>query len=82
MPCQIGVMLPTIEQLTQEALGRSEQDRAELAHRILVSIDGPPEEGAEQAWEAEIAQRVDRIKQGTAKGRPAADVFRDIRTRY
>ena len=82
MPCDIAFMSATIEQLTQEALGLSEHERAELAHRILVSIEGPPEEGVDAAWDAEIAKRVERIQQGTAKGRPAGDVFRDIRARY
>ena len=71
----------TIEQITQEALGLSEHDRAELAHRILTSLEDSVDEGVDEAWDAEVARRVERIKAGTAKGRPAEDVFRDIRAR-
>jgi putative addiction module component (TIGR02574 family) len=74
-------MAATIEKLTQEALVLPERERAELAHRILLSLEDTVETGVEEAWETEIAKRVERIKQGKAKGRPAEDVFRDIRTR-
>lgn len=75
-------MSATIEQLTEDALGLSEQQRAELAHRMLLSLEEVIDEGVDGAWEAEIAKRVARIKQGMAKGRPAEDVFRDIRARH
>lgn len=73
----------TIEQVTQEALSLSDQERAQLAHTLLKSLE--PVENAEEAdiaWEAEIARRVERVQQGTAKGRLAEDVFRDIRARH
>jgi len=73
----------TIEQVTHEALSLSEGERAQLAATLLRSLD-PVEKApdAGQAWEAEIARRVERVRQGTAKGRPAEDVFRDILARY
>ena len=74
-------MPATVTQLTEQALGLSEADRAELAHRLLLSLEEVEEEGVEQAWEEEIAKRVERIKNGTAKGRPAEDVLRDLRAR-
>jgi putative addiction module component (TIGR02574 family) len=72
-------MPATVAQLTEQALGLSECERAELAHRLLLSLDGVAEDGVEEAWEEEIAKRVERINNGTAKGRPAEDVLRDIR---
>ena len=76
-------MTATIEQVTHEALTLPEQERAQLAHTLLRSLD-PAENAAEveAAWEAEIAGRVERIRQGAARGRPAEDVFRDIRARH
>ena len=35
----------------------------------------------EEEWGKEIAKRVDRIKNGTAKGRPAEDVLGDLTAR-
>ncbi len=70
-----------VAQLTEQALGLSESERAELAHKLLLSLD-EVEEGVEEAWEEEIAKRVERINNGTAKGRPVEDVLRDIRSRF
>ncbi len=76
-------MAVTIEQVTHEALSLSEEERALLAHTLLRSLDpATGTEGAEEAWEVEIARRVARVREGTAQGRPAEDVFRDIRARY
>jgi putative addiction module component (TIGR02574 family) len=75
-------MAATVEKLAQDALTLSDRERAELAHKLLVSLEGAPEEGVEEAWDAEIAERVARVKEGTAKGRPAEEVLRDIRSRY
>jgi len=72
----------SIEQVAQHALALSERERAELAHKLLLSLDAVAEEGVEEAWDAEIAERVRKIHDGTAKGRPAEEVFRDLRSRY
>jgi putative addiction module component (TIGR02574 family) len=74
-------MSATVTELTEQALGLSESERAELAHRLLLSLDDVAEEGVEEAWEEEIARRVERVRNGTAKGRPAEDVLGDIRAR-
>ena len=71
----------TIEKITHEALTLSEVERANLAHTLLQSLE-PAEEGVEQAWTAEVGRRFDRVREGTAAGRPADEVFRDIRTRH
>ena len=49
-------------------------ERAELASALLASLDGEPDDAVESAWAAEIERRIERIKSGTAKGRPWADV--------
>ena len=74
-------MAATVDQLAQDALTLSDQERAELAHKLLISLDGVPDEGAEEARDQEIAKRVQKIRDGTAKGRPADQVFRDIKSR-
>jgi putative addiction module component (TIGR02574 family) len=79
-------MPATVEQVTYEALSLSETERAYLAQTLLRSLEpedlDQDEEGVEKAWEAEIARRVEEIRLGTAQGRPAEDVFRDLRARY
>jgi len=71
----------TVDQLAQDALTLSDPERAKLAHKLLISLDGVPDEGAEEAWDQEIAKRVQKIRDGTANGRPADRVFRDIKSR-
>ena len=75
-------MAAAVERLTQEALALSDRERAELARKLLGSLEGTFEEDVEAAWDVEIAKRVDRIREGTAKGRPAEEVSRDIRAAY
>jgi putative addiction module component (TIGR02574 family) len=75
-------MAAALERLAQEALALSDQERAELARKLLVSLEDAPDEGVSEAWDLEIARRVQRIREGTAKGRPAEEVSRDIRAHY
>lgn len=62
-----------------EKLSRAE--RAELAYFLLSSLE-PEEEGAAAAWDAEISRRVTEIRNGEAKGKPAEQVFAELRERY
>ncbi len=80
--CDNRPMPATVDQLTDQALILPEEERAELAHRILLSLENGADEGVTQAWEAEIEGRVTRIRRGDAIGRPAEDVFRKIRSRH
>ena len=73
----------TLEQVTHEALGLSEDARARLTRTLLESMDAAPSEsGVDEAWDAEVARRLEKIKTGATTGRPASDVFRDIRAKY
>jgi len=57
---------PALEKLRVEALNLSESERAELAHNLVASLDGPADPDAEKAWEAEILRRLAEIDSGTA----------------
>jgi len=59
----------------------SREERAELAYYLLSSLE-PEEEGATAAWDAEISRRVAEIRSGKANGRPAEQVFAELRERY
>ena len=56
----------TLEKLRSEALRLPEDERAELAHSLVLSLDGPADEHAELAWDAEIERRLAEIDAGTA----------------
>jgi putative addiction module component (TIGR02574 family) len=55
-----------LERLRKEALELSAAERAELAHDLVSSLDGPVDPRAAQEWEAEIQRRMDEIESGTA----------------
>lgn len=55
-----------LEKVRAAALNLPEQDRAELAHDLVTSLDGPDDPNAEQAWDAEILRRLAEIDTGAA----------------
>lgn len=57
----------TLERVRSEALQLPEAERAELAHNLVGSLDGPADGDAESAWDAEILRRLDEIDSGAAK---------------
>ena len=60
----------------------SAEERAELAHELILSLDDNIDEGYVSAWDSEIEKRVREIKSGMAKGRPAEEILAEIRARY
>lgn len=63
-------MAVTLEELEAKALKLSIKERSELVRRLLVSLDGEPEDSPEEiakAWEEEIARRVTEIDAGRAE---------------
>lgn len=75
-------MSAKMEKLTQDALTLPDTERAHLAQTLLQSLEPVAEEGIEEAWDAEVARRLEEVHQGTAQGRPADEVFHDIRARH
>jgi len=71
--------MSTADILLQDVLGLPTKKRAELALRIMESLDGEPSQDVEAAWAAEVRDRVDALRAGKASTRPAADVFSDAR---
>lgn len=70
-----------IEDLEGAALGLDPKSRARLAERLLESLESlSPEENA-RIWAEEAQRRADALEAGTLSSRPAADVFRDARSR-
>jgi putative addiction module component (TIGR02574 family) len=71
-------MTDAVARIVAQLDGLSQQERAELAHVVLASLE-PEESGAEAAWNDELARRVARIRSGEAVGTPAEQVFADWR---
>jgi hypothetical protein len=71
----------TIEQVETEALKLDPKARANLAEKLLRSLDEMSDEDIEQLWAEEAVRREAEVDSGTASLRDAEDVFRDARTR-
>jgi putative addiction module component (TIGR02574 family) len=71
-------MATAMEELKAELASLAERERAELAHFLLNSLDGDDEATSD----AELARRADEIQRGMAVGKPADQVFADLREKY
>lgn len=71
-----------VEHLKSEMTSLTVEERAELARFLIGSLELELEEGVEVAWDAELARRSDEILSGKVKGKPAEQVFAEIRARY
>jgi len=74
-------MKTLFKEIKDKAKTSPENERAELAHELIISLD-TTDTAIEKVWNVEIKKRVEQIKNGTAKGRPAGDVLADIRAKY
>lgn len=73
-----------LKQLEAEVLDLPLEERARLAHRLLVSLDADTEDDPAEvghAWEEEIRRRVAEVDAGTADLIPAEQVFAELRAR-
>lgn len=73
-----------LEQLEAEALELPLRERAQLAERLIASLDEDATEDAadvERAWEEEIRRRMAEVESGTAELIPAEQVFAELRNR-
>lgn len=74
-------MSKVLAELKQKAAQLPEAERAELALSLIESLDGPADEGVEEAWDREISRRIAEIERGEAKLMPADEVFTRLRHR-
>jgi len=65
-------------ELLQEALALSPDERAEIAERLLSSLDTPTDRRIEELWANEAEDRLDAFDRGDLKAFPAKEVFDQI----
>lgn len=71
----------TTKQVENEALKLKPEARAQLAEKLLRSLEDLSDEDIERLWAEEAVRRDAELDSGTATMRDAEDVFRDARTR-
>jgi putative addiction module component (TIGR02574 family) len=67
--------------LLETALSLPEEERSELALRLVESLDVAPEEDAESAWTKEVADRVEALRAGRAETIPLDRAIENARGR-
>lgn len=75
-------MSVTLESLKSQLGVLPSRDRAELAQFLIDSLEPGSDVDAETAWEAELARRVADIRAGRVTGKPADQVFAELRERF
>jgi len=75
-------MTKTAENLKSELSGLPLKDRAQLAHFLIISLDGEKDEAVESAWDQELENRATEIREGNAVGEPAEQVFDELKRKY
>jgi putative addiction module component (TIGR02574 family) len=71
-------MSASSEQVLQQALGLSPQDRAEIVERLLASFQTPPDPLLDELWAREAEDRLDAYDRGELGAVPAEEVFARI----
>jgi putative addiction module component (TIGR02574 family) len=64
-----------------EVLALPEQDRADLAHQLIVSLDDTVDADAEAQWNEVIDRRSREIEEGQVNCRPVEEATRNIRAK-
>lgn len=75
-------MSAILDQLKAQVRGLPSEDRAELAHYLIESLESESDTDAEKGWEFELARRVAEIRSGKAVGKPADQVFAELCERF
>jgi putative addiction module component (TIGR02574 family) len=68
-----------LKQIEAEALHLSEDERAELAQILLLSLDAPSESAVSEDWLAEAKRRARELDERIVQPTPAEEVSRKAR---
>ncbi len=72
--------MPTTDRILEDALALTAQERAEVAHRLILSLepDEAHDANADQAWAEEIRRRRAAIRNGEMELRDWKDALLEI----
>jgi putative addiction module component (TIGR02574 family) len=66
----------------EEALKLSPNERAEVAEKLIASLDEMPDADVEQAWQEEVQRRLQQVERGKVELIDSATVMADLRKKY
>lgn len=67
------------EKLAEQVLALPQDDRADLAHRLIASLDETVDPDAETEWNEVIDRRSREIEEGKVDCHPIEETIREIR---
>ncbi len=67
-----------LDEIITEALRLNIEERAQLAGRLLLSLDEPSESETERLWLEEAERRLNDFHEGRVRGMPAEEVFQKV----
>jgi putative addiction module component (TIGR02574 family) len=59
--------MTAVQEIFEKARTMSPEEREQLAHLLLESLDVDPQEEVDAAWETEIDRRIAEVEAGTAE---------------
>ncbi len=71
-------MSSKVEKLAMELLGLPASARAELAEKLILSLDDSEDHNVEPLWVEEAQRRLSEIHEGEVHGEPAERALRDV----
>lgn len=69
----------TVRQLENELFNLDLNTRAQLAEKLILSIDAPSKEENLKLWVEEAERRLTDLRTGKAREYPAEEVFQSVR---
>ena len=75
-------MASKLNELEEEMLQLSAQERAGLAKNLILSLDGKEDSDAEMLWIEEAKQRSKEYKERKIAGKPVDEVFKELRSKF
>lgn len=75
-------MSRTFEEVREEAMELTVEERSWLAEYLWESARTPEEREIDAAWDTEIDRRVAEVEAGTAVLIPGDEVIRELRSKY
>lgn len=67
-------MSESAKKILQNALQLDESERASIAGALIESLDGPADQGVQEAWEVVIERRVKELESGSVATIPWSEV--------
>jgi len=68
--------------IVEQALKLSPTERAEVAEKLIVSLDEVPDTDVEQAWQEEVQRRLQQVERGEIELIDSDTVMAELRKKH